>query len=69
MGFSTSGLAVAETGGGEAVDAHVDEPLDARVLEDVLLTGLGLKDDVESEGFELVIAFVFINLIIKFIII
>jgi hypothetical protein len=42
-------LPVAECRGREAVDGHVDEAPDARVLEDVLLRRLGLKNDVERE--------------------
>ena len=48
------GLTVAERRGGEAVDGHLDEPLDARVLQDVALARLGLEDHVEGERLELV---------------
>ena len=48
------GLTVAERRGGEAVDGHLDEPLDARVLQDVTLARLGLEDHVEGERLELV---------------
>ena len=54
MRFATSRLAVAEDSRGEAVDAHLDKPLHAAVLEDVLLRGLGLEDHVKGEGFHLV---------------
>ena len=54
MRLSASGLSVAETRGRESVDGHVDEPLDARVLDDVGLTRLGLKDNVERERLLLV---------------
>lgn len=60
--LSRAGLAVAEGRGGESVDAHVDQPLDPRVLEDVLLAGLGLEHHVEGEGLQLVITLLFVHL-------
>lgn len=49
MRLAAARLPVAECRGREAVDGHVDEAPDARVLEDVLLRRLGLKNDVERE--------------------
>ncbi len=52
MRLPAAGLSVAEDGGGEAVHGHVDEPLDAGVVQDVLLRRLGLEHHVEGEGLE-----------------
>jgi len=59
--FSASGLSVTKAGGGEAVDGHVDQPLDARVIKNVGLTRFRLEDDVERERLHLV-AFAFVDL-------
>ncbi len=56
-------LPVAEDSGGEPVHGHVDQPLHARVLQDVLLRRLGLEHHVESERLQLaVLPFLFVNL-------
>ena len=52
--LAAAGLAVAEAGGRKAVDGHVDEAPDPRVLQDVLLTRLGLEHHIERERFQLV---------------
>ena len=61
MRFSASGLSVTEAGGGEAVDGHVDQPLDAGMVQNVGLTRFRLEDDVERERLHLV-AFAFVDL-------
>ncbi len=47
--FPTSGLPVAKARGRESVDGHIDEPFDARVFHDVLLTRFGFENDVERK--------------------
>ena len=61
MRFSASGLSVTKAGGGEAVDGHVDQSLDAGVIKNVGLTRFRLEDDVERERLHLV-AFAFVDL-------
>jgi hypothetical protein len=61
VGFSASGLSVTKACGREAVDGHVDQPLDARVIKYVGLTRFRLEDDVERERLHLV-AFAFVDL-------
>ena len=48
-------LTVAEARGRKPVDGHVDEAPDPGVLQDVLLTRLGLKYHIERERFKLVL--------------
>ena len=53
VGFPTSGLSIAEAGGWEPVQSHVDQPLDPRVLKNVVLFRLRLKNDIEGERLDL----------------
>lgn len=53
MSLATAGLSVTETRGVETLSRHLDELLDARILEDVLLRGRRLEDHVEREQFGL----------------
>ena len=53
VGFSTSGLSVAEAGGWETVQGHVYQPLDPGVLKNVVLFRLRLKNNIEGEGLDL----------------
>ncbi len=55
VGLAGAGLPVAEDGGAEAVDGHLDELLDARVVKDVRLAGLRLEHHVERERLELTV--------------
>ena len=53
VGFPTSGLSVAEAGGGETVQGHVDQTLDPGVLKNVVLFRLRLKNNIEGERLDL----------------
>ena len=53
VGFSTSGLSIAEAGGRETVQSHVDQPLDPGVLKNVVLFRLRLKNNIEGERLDL----------------
>ena len=52
--LAAASLTVAEARGRKSVDGHVDEAPDPRVLQDVLLTRLGLEHHIERERFQLV---------------
>lgn len=49
VGFTASGLSVTEARGVETFGRHLDELLDARILEHVLLRGRRFEDHVERE--------------------
>ena len=52
--LAAAGLTVAEARGRKSVDGHVDEAPDPGVLQDVLLTRLGLEHHIKRERFQLV---------------
>lgn len=53
VGLSASGLSVAKTSGRKSVHGHLYQPLDARVLQEILLTRLRLEHHVEGERLQL----------------
>lgn len=56
MSLATSGLSVAKRGATEALHRHLDEILDAGILQDVLLRGVRLEHDVVREHLRLLVA-------------
>jgi len=53
MRFATSGLSVTKHGAAEAFHRHFDEVLNTGVLQDILLCGIWLENDVVREHLRL----------------
>lgn len=56
MRFATSGLSVTKHGATEAFHRHFNEVLDTGILQDVLLCGIWLENDVVREYLRLLVA-------------
>jgi len=56
MRFATSGLSVTKRGAAESFHCHFDEILNTGVLQDILLCGIWLENDVVREHLRFFIA-------------
>jgi len=56
MRFATSGLSVTKRGAAKAFHCHFDEILNTGVLQDILLRGIWLKNDIVRKYLGLFVA-------------
>jgi hypothetical protein len=56
MRLATSGLSIAKRGAAEAFHGHLDEVLNARILQDVFLRGVRLENDIVGKYLRLLVA-------------